>query len=419
MSMSAPQHNLTEATRFIIRHLIAWGVVMGVGLMIIWFFTGFHEKLARMGWLASTVGIAFVVGFLIRHMSRVYTLTGYLNESVLGNRHDRDVELPCEAGEGLRLVETVVRANPYVDAIDIDHASLTMTAKIKVPDAGSGNDNFVLIRARVEDQDGVVRTYLRFEPEGNPLWDVLFPDGARNLDNATRIMRQLNERIAERRRADRASAEKSALEKQLTEAQLKLLQAQVEPHFLYNTLANAQLLTRSDPARADKMLGHLIDFLRSSLPQPTAHGANADADMSTLGQEVERSRAYLEVLRIRMGDRLKVEIDLPESLRQVPLPPLVLQTLVENAIKHGLEPKPGGGTLWIRAQQTGDMAKISVADDGVGFREGTAGTGLGLKNVRDRLKLLYGERGGLSLATNFPEGVTATLLVPLTREIKI
>lgn len=414
MSMPAPQHNITEATRFVIRHVIAWGVVLGLGYMVIWAFSGFHERLPKAGWLASSIGIAIAVGFLISHMSRVYTLAGFFNESVLGNRHDRDIELPCEADEGLRLVESAVRTNPYIDAMDIDHASRTLTAKIKVPDSGSGSDKFSLIRARVENQDGVVRAYLRFEPEGNPLWDVLFPDGGRNLDNAFSVMRQLNERIGEYRRAARQAAEKSALEKQLTEAQLKLLQAQVEPHFLYNTLANAQLLTRSDPARADRMLGHLIEFLRSSLPL-----SGSDPDLSTLGREVERSRAYLEVLRIRMGDRLKVEIDLPESLRQVPLPPLMLQTLVENAIKHGLEPKPGGGTLWIRAQQTGDMAKISVADDGVGFREGTAGTGLGLKNVRDRLKLLYGERGGLSLATNFPEGVTATLLVPLTREIKI
>jgi hypothetical protein len=419
MSMPAPQHNVTEAARFVIRNLIAWAVLLGLGTLIIWFFSGFNEKLARMGWAAGTIGIAIAVGFLVSHMSRVYTLAGHLNESVLRNRHDRHIELPCDAEEGLRMIEAIVRTNPYVDTVDVDAASLTLTAKIKVPDSGSGSDKFSLVRARVEDQDGVIRAHLRFEPDASPLWDVLFPDGASNLDTTYRVMRQLNDRIAAHRRTARQEAERSALEKQLTEAQLKLLQAQVEPHFLYNTLANAQLLTRSDTARADRMLGHLIDFLRSSLPQPTASSANADADMSTLGQEVERSRAYLEILKIRMGERLKVEIDLPETLRQVPLPPLMLQTLVENAIKHGLEPKPGGGTLWIRAQQAGDLAKISVADDGVGFQEGTSGTGLGLKNVRDRLKLLFGERGGLSLATNFPAGITATLSVPLTRDIKI
>lgn len=405
MSMPAPQQNIGETTRFVIRHLIAWCVLVGVGALIIWFFAGFNDKLARIGWGVGTIAIAIAVGFLISHMSRVYALAGYFNESVLGNRHDRDTELPCEAEEGLRLVESTVRVHPYFDSIDIDFATLTFTAKLKAPDAGSGNDKFSLVRARVETQDGVTRAYLRFEPEGNPFWDVLFPDGGRNLDNAIGITRQLNDRIAERRRADRAAAEKTALEKQLAEAQLKLLQAQVEPHFLYNTLANAQLLTRSDPQRADAMLGHLIEFLRSSLPA-------GRAEHSSLGVEVDRSRAYLEILKIRMGERLRFEVDIPADLRATPLPPLMLQTLVENAIKHGLEPKSGGGTLWVRAVREGDSVKVTVADDGVGFQEGTAGTGVGLVNLRERLALAFGERASLALSVNYPSGVAAVLKVP-------
>lgn len=185
------------------------------------------------------------------------------------------------------------------------------------------------------------------------------------------------------------------------------MQAQVEPHFLYNTLAHAQLLTRADPVKAEAMLGHLIDFLRSSLPGP-----GTGDDMSTLGREVDCSQSYLELLKMRMGARLQVVIDVPEPLRATPLPPLMLQTLVENAIRHGLEPQPGGGTLWIRAHDDVPYVEVSVADNGVGFQPHTAGTGLGLKNVRDRLSLMFGDRATLTVASNFPSGVTATLRLP-------
>jgi sensor histidine kinase YesM len=120
---------------------------------------------------------------------------------------------------------------------------------------------------------------------------------------------------------------------------------------------------------------------------------------------VDRSRAYLEILKIRMGERLRFEIDVPADLRATPLPPLMLQTLVENAIKHGLEPKSGGGTLWVRAVREGGSVKITVADDGVGFQEGTAGTGVGLA-------LAFGEQASLALSVNYPSGVAAVLKVP-------
>jgi signal transduction histidine kinase len=404
--------NYPETIRFGMRYLIAWGVVLAGGVLLIWTFAGYNEKLARVGWGIATIGIAISVGFLIYHVSRVHALAGRADADVLANRHTRVLEFPCPPEHTLDLIEAALRGYRIFESIDVDRRGLKATAKLKNVDRyamDGASDKSNLVRATLEPAEGVTRVALRFEPDSSPLWDTLFIDYGRNLDNALAITSLLEDRIAEYRRSARAEAEKSTLEKQLTEAQLKLLQAQVEPHFLYNTLANAQLLTRSDPARADRMLGHLIEFLRSSLP-----GSGYAADHSTLGQEVERSRAFLEILKIRMGDRLKVVIDVPDSLRNVALPPLMLQTLVENAIKHGLEPKSGGGTLWIRAQQTGDSAKISVADDGVGFQEGTGGTGLGLKNVRDRLKLLFGERGTLSLATNFPDGVTATLSVPLT-----
>ncbi len=411
--MAASQTNYPETIRYGIRYLVAWALVLAAGIFIIWTFAGYNAKLARVGWGIGTIGITISVAFLISHFTRVYALAGRTDAATLANRHDRSLEFPCLAIDALDIIEETLRGQRLFESMDVDRKSLTLTAKLKNLDRynmdGSGSDEANLVRVRVEQAEGISRATLRFEPSGAPWWDPLFMDFGRNLDNALAITSLLQDRIAERRRADRQVAERSALEKQLAEAQLKLLQAQVEPHFLYNTLANAQLLTRTDPARADAMLGHLIGFLRSSLP---GAGAAVKADQSSLGLEMERSRAYLEILKIRMGERLKVEIDMPVELKDVPLPPLMLQTLVENAIKHGLEPKSGGGTIWLRASAEGDAAKISVADDGVGFQEGTAGTGVGLQNVRDRLKLLYGERASFALTVNYPSGVTAMLKVP-------
>jgi LytS/YehU family sensor histidine kinase len=201
-------------------------------------------------------------------------------------------------------------------------------------------------------------------------------------------------------------------EKELTVAKLSLLHAQVEPHFLYNTLGSAQYLIRSEPERADQMLGHLIRYLRHSLPR-------AEDTPSTLGEELERAKAYLEILKIRMGDRLNMHIDVADYLYTVPFPPMMLQTLVENAIKHGLEPKPGGGTIWILARtfggRTDGSVSVTVADDGRGFgaEEGsTDGTGIGLNNVRERLRLAYGDAASFAIGGNFPAGVAATITVP-------
>ena len=162
-------------------------------------------------------------------------------------------------------------------------------------------------------------------------------------------------------------------------------------------------------ARADEMLGHLIQYLRHSLPR-------TENEMSTLGAELERALAYLEILKIRMGPRLSVQVDVPEALRGTPLPPMMLQTLVENAIKHGLEPRTGGGTIWIRARRDDDSVAITVADDGDGFNTKTSGTGIGLKNVRERLRLAFGGAASLAVVANFPTGVAATLSVPARYE---
>jgi LytS/YehU family sensor histidine kinase len=134
--------------------------------------------------------------------------------------------------------------------------------------------------------------------------------------------------------------------------------------------------------------------------------------MSTLGAELERALAYLEILKVRMGERLEVQVDVAEALRNTPLPAMMLQTLVENAIKHGLEPRTGGGTVWIRARKDGDAVMVTVADNGEGFTGNTQGTGIGLNNVRERLRLRYDGAASLAVVANFPAGVAATLTVP-------
>jgi LytS/YehU family sensor histidine kinase len=247
------------------------------------------------------------------------------------------------------------------------------------------------------------------EPE-SPAWSNWFlVDDGTNFENAEAITRAISRRVAAQRRTEKAAATQTATEKELTVAKLSLLHAQVEPHFLYNTLASAQLLARSDPPRADEMLGHLIQYLRHSLPR-TEH------ELSTLGAELERAVAYLEILKIRMGSRLSVQVDIPEPLRATPLPPMMLQTLVENAIKHGLEPRTAGGTVWIRARRNDDDVAITVADDGDGFSTANSGSGIGLKNVRERLRLVYGSDAALAVVANFPAGVAATITVPAAQE---
>jgi LytS/YehU family sensor histidine kinase len=156
------------------------------------------------------------------------------------------------------------------------------------------------------------------------------------------------------------------------------------------------------------MLGHLITYLRHSLPRTT------DAP-SSLGEELARARAYLEILRIRMGPRLQMQIEVPEHLLMEPFPPMMLQTLVENAIKHGLEARPGGGTIWILGREDDDGIAITVADDGQGLNTERAGTGIGLKNVRERLRLAYGPAASFDLAANYPSGVAATIRLPSSR----
>jgi hypothetical protein len=207
-------------------------------------------------------------------------------------------------------------------------------------------------------------------------------------------------------------AESEQLKRQVVEARMAAMQAQVEPHFLFNTLASIDHLIETDPARASKMQKNLIALLRASMP--TMREANAQGTRS-LGRELAVIRPYLEILKVRMEERLQTDVRVPEGLQSAEFPPMMLQSLVENAIKHGLEPKPEGGTLTIAAEIVHGKLAVTVLDTGLGFgKAATAGTGIGLHNIRERLALLYGNKASLTVAENPGGGTAVTITVPYT-----
>jgi len=209
---------------------------------------------------------------------------------------------------------------------------------------------------------------------------------------------------------ERADAE--SLKRQVIEARMAAMQAQVEPHFLFNTLASIDHLIETDPQRASTMQKNLIALLRASMP--TMREANAGG-LRELARELAVIRPYLEILKVRMEDRLQFEIDVPEGLLSAQFPPMMIQSLVENAIKHGLESKPEGGRLTVKAEIRHGKLAVTVADTGLGFgRAATNGTGVGLANIRERLQILYGDKAALTVAENAPSGTVVTLTVPYT-----
>lgn len=206
----------------------------------------------------------------------------------------------------------------------------------------------------------------------------------------------------ERRRAEQAL-------RTATEAQLRALQAQVEPHFLFNTLANLDALIALDPKQARVLLSHLNRYLRNSL-------THARRESCTLGAEIEQLRAYLAIMEIRLPDRFRATIDCPPECAELPLAPMLLQPLIENAIKHGIEPSANGGEIQLITHMAGSMLEIEICDSGIGLDKAPtqeSNNGTGINNVRERLRVLYGEEARLTL-TALPERGTCVLLqIPL------
>ncbi|MGG7603697.1 sensor histidine kinase [Massilia sp. BKSP1R2A-1] len=230
------------------------------------------------------------------------------------------------------------------------------------------------------------------------VWFILISFGVKVLAGGKR-----RAELTAQEAADKANV--ATLERRLMEAQMATLQAQVEPHFLFNTLALIGQLIETDPKEAARVHAHLIEYLRSSLPQMRAGGGG------TLGKQVELSRAYLAIMQARMKERLAVRFEVPDFLGSAPFPPMMLQTLIENAIKHGLEPKVAGGTITVRGHVVGATLHVDVCDDGVGI-DLHADEGVGLANIRERLALLYGKDAELVIEMPPGGGACASIRLP-------
>jgi two-component sensor histidine kinase len=204
------------------------------------------------------------------------------------------------------------------------------------------------------------------------------------------------------------ATEREALKRQLTEARLTTMQAQVEPHFLFNTLASVDHLIETAPQRASQMQKSLIQYLRAAMP----HMRDTTSNM---GREAQLVRSYLEILKFRMEERLDFSVDVPAGLATAEIPPMMLLSLVENAIKHGLEPKPEGGRVDVKAEIAHGKLRVTVADTGLGYRPNnslTRGTGVGLANIHERLAMLYPGKAKLTVGPNQTVGTLCVLELP-------
>ena len=203
---------------------------------------------------------------------------------------------------------------------------------------------------------------------------------------------------------EQVAVDSARMDQQTAEARLQMLEAQIEPHFLFNTLANVKRLYETDRANGARMLFNLKAYLAVALPQMRA-------TESVLGSEVDHAKAYLDIQQIRMGRRLAFGIEVPDGLRSARMPSLMVLTLVENAIKHGLSPLPEGGRIDIRASLVDSDLRVQIADNGQGFAK-SGGGGTGLANIRARLSTQFGTAASLSLSLNVPRGVIATIELP-------
>ncbi len=240
------------------------------------------------------------------------------------------------------------------------------------------------------------------------------------------LMAYFRERVrlaASLRRRELAAANAARREAEL---RLSVLQAQVEPHFLFNTFAGLRGLIREEPDRAVMLLDRLTDYLRASIPKMRDDGVN---DSSTIGAQIDSARAYLELMKVRMGERLSFELDVDDTLRKADFPPLMVISLVENAIKHGIEPQPQGGHVALFVHAYGDRLRLTVADNGIGFAASQAARtssyqaagrtksgGLGLTNIRAQLKTIYGDTASLTMKNPTTGGFAATIELPFVLE---
>lgn len=317
---------------------------------------------------------------------------------VSGSGKDRTVDIDIGGPEGVH-----IRRHPKAGASGADSA-----ASGAVPSPGPG----VNIDADGDEEENRTITQTAYTVGGfiGDLGSALIVIAFAYLIAAKIVVRKVAQADAKVKSAQTA-AEHEAMERQLVQARLQVLQAQVEPHFLFNTLGAIDYLIETDPKRASQMQKALITYLRGALPQMRQ-------DSSTLGRELRLIRSFLDLIKMRMEDRLEVEFSVPAGAETAEFPPMMLQSIVENAIKHGIEPRPEGGKVTVAARIQNGQLWVEVKDTGIGIRDmetlqgPTSGTGLGLQNIRERLAMLYPGKSRLILQSGDTQGTTVKIVVP-------
>jgi signal transduction histidine kinase len=320
---------------------------------------------------------------------------------------DKDVVVNIGGRDGIRIFKhgrgdvLVLPARPPVPGASSAGSAPGMPDADASTVVSDGNDNEdVVIGRRIVTFRGILGDL------GAVVLVVLFA----YLAAAKIVVRKVAQADAKVRSAEDA-AEHEAMQRQLVQARLQVLQAQVEPHFLFNTLSAVDYLIETEPPRASRMQKALITYLRSALPQMRQ-------ESSTLGRELRLIKSYLELIKMRIEERLDVDIAVPQGLESAEFPPMMLQSLVENAIKHGIEPKPEGGKVRVAAGVQDAQLWVEVGDTGVGVPDGnlldgpTSGTGIGLQNLRERLAVLYPGKSRLMLRSDPATGTVVRITVP-------
>lgn len=364
-------------------------------------------------WASSMSWWRLIILFL------VILIAGSLIGEMLHLKHDRiriaskdkDVTVTIGGRDGIKITKgkggEVVAIPPIPPAPPIAGAE---PPQPKASDPAKSDDEGIVVHAGDDDDNLVAQQVVTFRGILGDLGAAVLVILFAYLAAAKIVVRKVAQADAKVRSAVDA-AEREAMERQLVQARLQVLQAQVEPHFLFNTLSAVDYLIETEPPRASRMQKALITYLRGALPQMRE-------GTSTLGRELRLIKSYLELIKMRIEDRLEVEIAVPVGLESAEFPPMMLQSMVENSIKHGIEPKPDGGKVRVAAGVHNAQLWVEVGDTGAGVPDGdlldgpTSGTGIGLQNIRERLAVLYPGKSRLMLRSDPATGTIVRITVP-------
>jgi two-component system LytT family sensor kinase len=385
-------------TRLSLRVILAWSL----GVFLAWFIESPLARLAALSAAPYVVSFACVAAvtvagvFLFTLLGRAadrwveHRVFGKVDPSLALRQLREDLSREETQAEVLALAEHFVSNVVQVDARILSSATESKAGRDRIPVRVGDTEPYVLVPAPRSGRRGLVSSELDLMRQVGEL-----------------VGRRLEALERERERIDRSRREASLVH-QLVEAELRALRAQINPHFLFNSLNTIAALVHQEPSIAEGMIVRLAKIFRHLLTQ-------TERPFSSLAQEMDFLRAYLDIEKVRFGERLTVEFQISDSIRNCPVPSLILQPLVENAIKHGLAPKLGECRLLIGGSTEGGQIVLRVRDNGVGVRGDSkrSSTGIGMRNIRERLATLYGEQGRLLFESGPRTGSCATLYLPL------